>query len=274
MVYTLTYSNSSEGWPSFYSFQPDWMIGMNNYFYTFKGGDLYIHNSDLESRNTFYRQWYDKFLVPPPPGATVASNLIGVFNEAPLQNKLFKTIKLDGDSTWTGTFTTDIQNSGYVLASWFEKKEQSYFAFIRNDDQGQLSQRSVNGIGKSASIDTANFPYTEINFSINPLVDIGSIISIGDIVYFADAPYTTTNNAGPVVDIIRDYRNGINRLIVDSTFPAITPTQNDSFYYYVKNSVAESHGVLGHYCVFNINNSSTGKIELFTIGSEVMKSYP
>ena len=29
---TLSYSQSTEGWPSFYSFNPEYMIGMNNFF--------------------------------------------------------------------------------------------------------------------------------------------------------------------------------------------------------------------------------------------------
>jgi hypothetical protein len=43
---------------------------------------------------------------------------------------------------------------------------------------------------------------------------------------------------------------------------------------YIKNSVAESHGVLGHYCVFTLENSNTDKVELFAAESEIMKSYP
>ena len=31
--YTLSYSESSKGWPSFYSFTPEFMIGMNSFFY-------------------------------------------------------------------------------------------------------------------------------------------------------------------------------------------------------------------------------------------------
>ena len=78
--YTLTYSPSAEGWVSFYSYNPDMMIGMNNYFYTFKGGNLYRHNTN-EQRNTFY-------------GAYTASTVTSVFNESPLVNKLFKTINI------------------------------------------------------------------------------------------------------------------------------------------------------------------------------------
>ena len=119
MEYTLTYSETSEGWPSFYSFIPDWMIGMNNYFYTFKGGNLYRHNVNA-LRNNFYGVQYN-------------SRMTSVFNEVPLENLLFKTLALQGDDSWEALpIETDIQNSGYIEKDWFEKKEQVYFAFIRN----------------------------------------------------------------------------------------------------------------------------------------------
>ena len=35
--YTLTYNEDSQGWPSFYSFYPEFIIGMNAYLYTFSG---------------------------------------------------------------------------------------------------------------------------------------------------------------------------------------------------------------------------------------------
>lgn len=34
--YTLTFSESVNGWPSFYSYNPDFTLGMNQYLYTFK----------------------------------------------------------------------------------------------------------------------------------------------------------------------------------------------------------------------------------------------
>ena len=55
---TLTYSPSSKGWPSFYSFIPEYVQGMNNYLYTFKNGQLYRHNTN-ETRNNFYGQQFN-----------------------------------------------------------------------------------------------------------------------------------------------------------------------------------------------------------------------
>jgi len=264
--YTLSYSDLVKGWVSFYSYDPDWMIGMNNYFYTFKGGDLYRHNTN-PLRNTFYSKWWVK--VGTPNNAYTPSTLQSVFNTAPIENKLFKTISLQGDSVWNVTLQTDLQSSGFIESNWFEKKEAAYFAFVRNNTVGQFALRSVNGIARSSSVTGGN----TINFS--PSIAIGNIISVGDYLYYSLPPYTTPVLAGAVTAIDVDLVNGENRLIINTSIAGTTPIPiQDAFFLYVKNSVAESHGVLGHYCVFNIENSSTEKIELFMVQSEVMKSFP
>ena len=50
---TLSYSTGAKGWPSFYTYYPDYMIGMNSFFYSFKNGNLYRHNTN-ETRNNYY----------------------------------------------------------------------------------------------------------------------------------------------------------------------------------------------------------------------------
>ena len=263
---TLTYSDMVGGWPSFYSFYPDWMIGMNNYFYTFKGGDLYRHNVNSK-RNTFYEQWWTK--TGNPGGSYTPSMVQSVFNSAPLENKLFKTISLQGDDKWAAALETDLQYSGFIQAPWFEKKEAAYFAFVRNNSIGEFALRSVNGIGKSYQVTGGNV----IKFVIN--VAIGSIISVGDYLYFSLPPYTTPVLAGKVTAITVDLPNNVNQLTIDTTIPGTTPIPiQDAFFLYVKNSVAESHGVLGHYCTFTIENTSESKVELFAVQTEVMKSFP
>ena len=274
MNYTLSYSEGVAGWVSFYSYFPDWMIGMNNYFYTFKGGNLYRHNVN-NNRNTFYQRWWDRVDYPivPSPNAFTSTSIQTVFNNAALENKLFKTLNIEGDAPWGATLQTDLQYSGFIDQSWYEKKEASYFAFIRNNSNGQLALRSVNGIGNSLTVDFAGTNNAEVNFSINPLVSIGNIISIGDYVYFGANPQF----AGPVIDVIVDYPAGINRIIVNNNMltPLTTPIPgNVNYFLYVKNSVAESHGVLGHYCTTTLSNSYNSKIELFAVEANVMKSFP
>jgi hypothetical protein len=260
--YTLSYDDGVKGFPSFYSYQPDWMIGMNNYFYTFKNGNLYRHNVN-EIRNNFYDVQYN-------------STIQSVFNDIALENKLFKTINLEGDDTWSATLRTDIQDSGFIQADWFEKKEQVYYAFVRNSGSipaasSEYPLRSLNGIGRSTSVvgslDTINFP---ISFKIK------NIMSIGDMLYFTLPPqYNEPKLAGQILSITHDPMNGINQVIIDTSTPGAVPiTVQDAYFLFIKNAIAESHGVLGHYCVFDITNTNTNKINLFAVESEVMKSYP
>lgn len=265
--YTLTFSPGVEGWPSFYSFLPDWMIGMNNYFYTFKGGNVYRHNVN-ETRNNFYGVQYNSVLQ-------------SVFNDAPLENKLFKTINLEGDDAWSAEMITDIQNNGIIESNWFEKKEASWYAFVRNEgtipaQPGEYPLRSVNGIGRSTTI-TGTGSAVQVNFAIGASpIAIGSIISIGDILYYNLPPtYNSPILFGQVTNIEVNYPGGINRIVVDTTIPGATiPGIQNPYIMYIKSSVAESHGVLGHYCVFTLENTKTSKVELFAVESEVMKSYP
>lgn len=262
--YTLTYSEDSKGFPSFYSYNPDWMIGMNNYFYTFYNGNLYRHNVN-EVRNNFY-------------GVQYSSTLRSVFNDLPLENKIFKTLAFEGDSVWESNLMTDIQDSGYIDRAWLEKKEQTFYGFVRNLGEipalpSEYPLRSLNGIGRSSAV-ALGIGTSQVDFALN--VSIGNIISIGDILYFAEGPnYDTPLLAGQVTQVNVNIRGGINNIVIDTTIPGtIAIVGQTPYFLFIKNSVAESHGVLGHYCVFDINNDSTTKIELFAVDSEVMKSFP
>ena len=263
--YTLTYSQTSKGWPSFYSYIPDYMLGMNQYFYTFNGGNLYQHNAN-GSRNNFYGQQYN-------------SQITTVFNQNPLENKIFKTINLESDQAWQANLETDIQQNGFIENTWFQEKEGSYFAYLRQTGEvpalpGQYAMRSANGIGKSTSFSTIGNT-TTLNFSTNPLVSIGSIVSIGDYLYFSLPSYTTISLGGRITNITVDIPAGVNQISIDTSITGTSPiTIQDSYILFIKSSVAESHGLLGHYCIFTLINESSKATELFAVESEVMKSYP
>ena len=261
---TLTYSESSQGFPSFYDYAPDFIIGMNQYLYTFSGGKLYRHNTN-DTRNNFY-------------GTQYTSKITSIFNEAPLQNKIFKTLNLESDHAWDATITSDIQNTGRIDYEWFEKKEDAWFGFVRNDgpegantNETEWELRSLNGIGSSISIGGAGTD-VDVNFALT--VNIGSIVSVGDNLYFG-APTPTW--AGIVKEVNIDKPNGINQIVVDTSPTGATPPSANVLYYlYIKNPIAESHGILGHFAEFTLELPSTvtGQSELFAVESEIMKSFP
>ena len=44
--------------------------------------------------------------------------------------------------------------------------------------------------------------------------------------------------------------------------------------FYFKDVVAESHGARGYFMEFKLENINTQPVELFAVGSSVMKSFP
>tara|TARA_R110000824_G_scaffold5440_3_gene25128 strand:- start:5414 stop:6175 length:762 start_codon:yes stop_codon:yes gene_type:complete len=253
------------------------MIGMNQFFYTFKNGNLYRHNTN-NNYNTYY-------------GDTYPSTITSIFNEAPLENKIFKTLNLESDESWDAVLTSDIQTTGVISEQWFEKKEYAWFAFVRSDgptgantDESQFELRSLNGISRSTSVGGAAAAY-EINFALT--INIGSIVSVGDYLYYAIPPYEVPIFAGQIIGINVNKVNGVNQLVVNSvqdqqgdafTPPATNPIPiQDAYFLYIKNPIAESHGILGHYCEFTLTlpvGKATNPTELFAVESEVMKSFP
>ena len=247
MAVTLTYSGAVKGWPSFYSYVPEMMIGMNNFLYSFKNGNLWRHNTN-ETRNNFY-------------GTQYTSRIEGVINDSPSDVKTFKTINLESTHPWEVNLYTDLQ-SGYIDSSWFTEKEGDFFAHIRrNEDDGNFNARSAQGVGKPISIDSSDLSAVSVTFS-KPL---GSIISVGDKIYSLESG----NPA--LVGVLVSVSDTV--MIVNSTSGTTLPT-TDNFVLYVKNNQAESYGAKGYYMSYTLENDSTSFVELFAIGSSFFKSFP
>ena len=263
---TLTYSPDVGGWPSFYSYLADYMVGMNGFFYTWAGGQLYRHNTNV-LRNNYYGVQYN-------------STITSVLNTEPMTIKLFKTMSYESDDAWECTSLTSDLSSGSMLSTYFIQKEGEWFTFLReNDSTVNFRARSSAGIG---TIVSATGPIGAIVVTFN-LDDLGSVISVGDIAYQVvnSAPPAVSGAPtliGPITNIVRESTTNIITGVV--TLPSITINSSGvvpligNFCLSLKNAVAESHGARGYFMEFTLENDSIEAVELFSVGSSMMKSYP
>jgi len=281
--YTLTFDTQVKGWVSFYSFKPEQILGMNNYLYTFKNGNLWQHNVN-DDRNVFYG------ITDPALGAK--STISSVINKSPLINKVFKTFYLESDDSWSAVFNTDVI-TGFSEKDWFERKESDWFAFIRTDvlppagsganyaTQPSLQLRSVNGIGEVVNTTILGPTNWRLEFGTEVTLNPAFILKEdndpaspsfgqgGDIIYdFAGIP--DPRPIGRVIEI--DPTN--NYIFVDPTGYAIIAPFAGDLLMSVKNTTAESNGLLGHYMEFTLTNETTDAVELFAVGTDVMRSEP
>lgn len=269
--YTLAFDSKVKGWVSFYSYIPENILGMNNYLYTFNRANLFQHNKN-ELRNVFYG-------VTDP--AKAKSTVTSVINQSPLVNKVFKTFYLESDAAWGAVFNTDVI-TGYSDVSWFEKKEADWFAFIRTDllpEKGSgtnystspdLQLRSVNGIGELTNIDTTNPAAWVLTFSSSLVLNPIYIQAVTDVIYNA----ATAPNPAPLGTVVSFTNSPTTTITIDPTlYSPATPVVGDLMFS-VKNTTAESNGLLGNYLEFTLTNTDQVPVELFAVGSDQMTSEP
>jgi hypothetical protein len=141
---TLTFDDTVKGWTSFFDYEPNQIISLNNDYFTANSGKLYQHYTF--ARNTSERAVFY--------GTTYNSNVTFVLNGAPSTIKNFQTINYEGDSGWrmdrfiTNTDTAlpitesvfattleQLQNS--LLINRFKVKEDKYYADLVNNTPSQ-----------------------------------------------------------------------------------------------------------------------------------------
>tara|TARA_R110000751_G_scaffold28504_3_gene74296 strand:+ start:1810 stop:2670 length:861 start_codon:yes stop_codon:yes gene_type:complete len=280
-AYTLSYSEGSKGWPSFYSYLPEYMKGMNGFFYTWNGGDLYRHNTNPK-RNNYYEEQY-------------TSQITSVFNQQPTNIKLFKTMSYESDDRWECTSLFTDLSTGSMLSTYFQQKEGEWFTFLR-ENAGTVNwrARSANGIGEAV---TVTGPTLSVVVTFD--VDIDSILSVGDTIYVGTIVQPTVPQplipvppsliqpplfSGVVLSVVNQSTTDAAGVVTPSSItidctpplpiiPVNVPTVGE-FVFFIKNAVAESHGARGYFLNFTLENTNDKAIELFSVGSSVMQSFP
>ena len=124
----ISYSDTLGVWNSFYDYIPDFLESAGMNLVTWKGGQLYLHDSKTANQGEFY-------------GEDLDSQLTVVSNQHPETIKLFKNVKLltndvYGDSDWSTTpngVNTSTEQVSELISDDFAYKENSMTAgFLRD----------------------------------------------------------------------------------------------------------------------------------------------
>lgn len=244
MAKTLTYSPKAKGWPSFYTYYPEKMLSLNNRFYSFKNGELYIHN---ENPQTLFHE-----------DSEISDNSItGVINEAPHEVKHFKNISLESTNSWSVTLETDLQ-TGHVNSIDFDKREGEYYSNIYLNDT-IADTRGAQGIGYISEITTSPQYKFSFDHQVNPMVSYGDNIIVID----SDG---STNSFGEIS-------------LYDTTSVRIANNPNGfipavgDFVLFSKPGRIEAYGLKGYYMKYVLTGNFTSPEQLYSIGSNFFKSY-
>lgn len=248
ITFTLSYDEKVKGWTSFHSFVPDYMLGMNNDFFTFKDGNLYIHHSDNSVRNTYY-------------GVKYPSKLSLIFNDSPSDVKEIQAISLEGNHSWETLIRAYVSNVDDFTQSTikeveFVKKEGIWYAYARrNEDITQEDSKSMYGIGSVLEID---------GFIIRVNGDSDLIIIGDDLIKGQDMTVV-----GKITNYFYDH--SVNQTVL--TLDSITSLSVGDFLAGRKDARIEGGNLRGYSLRLDLETDKSEKVELFAVNAEVMKSY-
>lgn len=223
------------------------MTGMNNQFFSFDNGELYVHNSDDVPRNNFY-------------GVQNSSKLSLMVNDSPSDVKELQAVSLEGDSSWDATIVAyksgvDDATTSTIASTEFVKKEGLWYAYARrNEDAGNYDSKSSYGIGVI---------FDMIGNDISVMIGSTSL-SYGDSIVNA----TDMTTVGTITAI-----STVGNVVTISLTDVGTLTIGD-FIVGKKNTRVEGGNLRGYNLRMDLTNSNTGKLELFAVNSEIIRSFP
>ena len=242
---TLTFDEMVKGWTSFHSFVPEFMVGMNNQFFSFKGGDLYIHHSDDVPRNNFY-------------GVQHKSKISAISNENPSEVKALQALKLEGNQPWEALIKSYISNiddfkQTTIKAVEFVRKEGMWYAYARRNELPEYTSKSTYGIGVVTSVSPTEI---EVNGYSSSLTSNDTIAKGSDLSNIGQVVDSSTSNGNTTIEMTTTSGLSIGDFIIG-----------------LKDSRIEGGNLRGYAMRIDLENDSTDKVELFSVNSDVMKSY-
>ena len=105
---TASFSERSNSWVSFKSFQPQTGVSLNNDYYTFANGDLWVHHT-----NSLYNNFY---------GSQYESSVTTIFGDTSGKVKSFNAVNYEGSQARVTSFT-DIDNVSLLNGVWDDTNE-------------------------------------------------------------------------------------------------------------------------------------------------------
>jgi len=245
--YTVGYNEGVKGFPSFYSYQPQWMGSLNNKFYSFKNGQLYRHYDESNPvRNRFYGNDYN-------------STVKVIVSAAPSEIKVLKNLIIEGNKPWATTVksylndeTISVTQSTVGIAEYLRKEGKLYAYVRRNELTGDLTAKNAFGLGEISSI--ASLVLTMKN-------TIHTSLAIGDEVYNATPTLVGTVTA-------------VNRTANTVTLTSVGSLSANDFILAQKSGRVEGSEIRGYNFEIDLVDSSNTRTELYALGTNMFKSSP
>jgi hypothetical protein len=235
---TWVYSDVADGFATRETFNPEEMTRVNNKFVSFKNAEVYRHNFDsVDNYSTFY-------------GVACDSSFAFNFSQEPSTRKSFKTIEIEGTDSWDITLKTDLQK-GYVNRVDLQRKEGVWYGYVRGEGNNAIDTAtlSVQGLGVVSLVSGSSITIDDFS---------SELVSVGDFIL---------NTSLVVLGVITGI---IGNQITVNVIPSVSAGE---FLISSKPQSIETSGLLGYYMRVDAKINKNTYSEVYSVNSEVVKSY-
>ena len=156
---TVSFGEKTNGWTSFKSFIPESGLSLNGNYYTFKGGDIWRHHSNIVNRASFY-------------GSPMFSSYIDVlFNQLPGVVKNFGSLNYEGSqakitlNTTDGEYYNNTPSAGWFVHNGNTDLEESSQLEFKNKEGKWFSNMKGKAINNIVDIDSHDFTFQGIGMA-------------------------------------------------------------------------------------------------------------
>ena len=229
--FTLSYDEKVKGWVSFKSYIPELGVSSANKYYTFNGGDIYLHHVEkfnlyksgssrnnippsVELKDVDRNTFYDKF---------TNSNVTFIFNQEPSIIKEFRTLNYEGtqskidsfydernirldnllnkDGWYSNKITTEKQTGSIPE---FINKEDKWFNYIKGEattlENLDSSEFNFQGLGIPTLVEEVPSPFMFLFPQPNTTVNTPLFGPTGEIGNLEQVVQTSAWSGNPVVE--------------------------------------------------------------------------
>jgi hypothetical protein len=249
--FTVSYDVTSNVWNTFYSYQPESIVSVDDTLFTFFAGVMYKH-SDAANRATYYGNPYNSVVEV-------------ISNQNPSMVKSYEAISLEGTNAWAAEVSNTDQSTS-ILAADFSQRERNWYAYVPRDSSANTGTATITTLSGSSevfvlgNVATGGVSGSTITFTT----------PVGDVPFpMGGSLYKVSGSTLVSLSLTVSSISGDKQVTASGS---VTGVNNGDTIVVIGNGAIEGDQIRDYYAKIKLTNSSTSEIELYAVNMVFAKS--
>jgi hypothetical protein len=249
--FTVSYDVTSNVWNTFYSYQPESIVSVDDTLFTFFAGVMYKH-SDAANRSTYYGNPYNSVVEV-------------ISNQNPSMVKSYEAISLEGTNAWAAEVSNTDQSTS-ILAADFSERERNWYAYVPRDSSANTGTATITTLSGSSevfvlgNVATGGVSGSTITFTT----------PVGDVPFpMGGSLYKVSGATLVSLSLTVSSISGDKQVTASGS---VTGVNNGDTIVVIGNGAIEGDQIRDYYAKIKLTNSSTSEIELYAVNMVFAKS--